>query len=213
VTAFVLLLGGFAAGLLGALAGLGGGILLVPLMNVGLDIPFPIAVATSLVTVIATSSGSAARYLAGDLCDIQLGIRLEVATVSGAIAGGLFVARIPVDGLRVTFGILALYFAVWQILTARSKRPADESNEYVARNLPAGMAASVIAGAISALLGIGGGAVKVPVMNVVMGVPFRVATATSNFMIGVTASASALLYFRRGQIDLGIAAPAVLGVQ
>ena len=213
MTALVLLLAGFVAGCLGALAGIGGGILLVPLMNVGLDIPFPIAVATSLVAVIATSSGSSARYLADDLCDLQLGIRLEVATVTGAIAGGLIVTRIPVNGLRVTFGVLALYLAAYQIAAARKKPGATEDTKgYVATNLPAGMAVSVIAGAISAMLGIGGGAVKVPVMNMVMGVPFRVATATSNFMIGVTASASALLYFRRGQIDLGVAAPAVLGV-
>lgn len=213
MTAFVLLIGGAAAGCLGALAGIGGGILLVPLMNVGLGVPFPVAVATSLVAVIATSTGSAARYLVDDLCDVRLGIQLESATVTGAIAGGLAVTHVPVDALRVTFGLLALYLAGWQIAIAWTR--AAESTEQALgpyRNYPAGMAVSVVAGAISAMLGIGGGAVKVPVMNMVMGVPFRVAAATSNFMIGVTASASALLYFRRGEIDVGVAAPAVLGV-
>lgn len=215
MTALVLLLGGMAAGCLGALAGVGGGILLVPLMSV-LGVPFPIAVATSLVAVIATSSGSAVRFLEDDLCDVRLGIQLETATVTGAIVGGLAATRIPVGALRVAFGVLALYLAIWQFLMARQQPAADDTHAgtgtFTIRNLPVGMAVSAVAGAISALLGIGGGALKVPVMNMVMGVPFRVASATSNYMIGVTAAASALLYFRRGQIDLGIAAPTVLGV-
>ena len=213
MTALVLLLGGMAAGCLGALAGVGGGILLVPLMSL-LDVPFPIAVATSLVAVIATSSGSAVRFLEDDLCDVRLGIQLETATVTGAIVGGLAATRIPVGALRVTFGVLALYLAFWQLLIARRRPAADEAPAITGtyRRLPAGMLVSLIAGTVSALLGIGGGALKVPVMNMVMGVPFRVASATSNYMIGVTAAASALLYFRRGQIDLGIAAPTVLGV-
>src|SRR6185503_12644172 len=105
-----LLLGGMAAGCLGALAGVGGGILLVPLMS-ATGVPFPIAVATSLVAVIATSSGSAVRYLSEDLCDVRLGIQLEVATVSGAIAGGLAAPHLPIDALRITFGLLALLLA------------------------------------------------------------------------------------------------------
>lgn len=213
--ALVLLLGGVAAGCLGAMTGVGGGILLVPLLNGAFGVPFPVAVAASLVGVIATSSGSAARYLAEDLCDVRLGIRLEVATVIGAIAGGLVVTRIPTDGLRVAFGALALYLAGWQFLAARMRREEDAKPMTTGgafQNLPAGMAVSGIAGLLSALLGIGGGALKVPVMNMVMGVPFRVASATSNYMIGVTASASALLYFRRGQIDLAITAPTVVGV-
>lgn len=209
----VLLLGGVAAGCLGALAGVGGGILLVPLMNV-LGVPFPIAVATSLVAVIATSTGSAARYLVDDLCDVRLGIQLETATVTGAIAGGLAVTSIPVDVLRVAFGVLALYLAAWQVIAARAKRVQDAApaTPGTVKNMPAGMLVSLIAGAVSAMLGIGGGALKVPVMNMVMGVPFRIASATSNYMIGVTAAASALLYFRRGQIDLAAAAPTVVGV-
>lgn len=210
----VLLLGGVAAGCLGAMAGVGGGILLVPLLNGGFGVPFPVAVATSLVGVIATSSGSAARYLADELCDVRLGIQLEVATVAGALAGGLVVTHIPTDALRVAFGMLALYLAGWQLLAVRMRRESDALAPATGtfRNLPAGMAASGVAGLVSALLGIGGGALKVPVMNMVMGVPFRVASATSNYMIGVTASASALLYFRRGQIDLAITAPTVVGV-
>lgn len=213
MTAILLMLGGVAAGCLGALAGVGGGILLVPLMSI-LGVPFPIAVATSLVGVIATSTGSAARYLVDDLCDVRLGIQLEVATVTGAIAGGLAVTGIPADTLRIAFGLLALYVAAWQIFSARAKRPDDVAPAVAGtyRNLPAGMAVSVLAGAVSAMLGIGGGALKVPVMNMVMGVPFRVASATSNYMIGVTAAASALLYFRRGQIDLGVTAPTIVGV-
>ena len=212
--ALALLLGGLAAGCLGALAGIGGGILLVPLMTVGMGIPFPVAVATSLVAVIATSTGASARYLTNDLCDVRLGIQLEVATVAGAITGGLIVTRIPVEALRVAFALLALYLAGWQLWSARMRRRTDTAPAApgTARNLPAGMAVSVLAGAVSALLGVGGGALKVPVMNMVMGVPFRIAAATSNYMIGVTASASALLYFRRGQVDLAITAPTVVGV-
>ena len=176
MTALVLLLGGMAAGCLGALAGVGGGILLVPLMSL-LDVPFPIAVATSLVAVIATSSGSAVRFLEDDLCDVRLGIQLETATVTGAIVGGLAATRIPVGALRVTFGVLALYLAFWQLLIARRRPAADEAPAITGtyRRLPAGMLVSLIAGTVSALLGIGGGALKVPVMNMVMGVPFRVA--------------------------------------
>ena len=213
MTALVLLLGGVAAGCLGALAGVGGGILLVPLMSL-LGVPFPIAVATSLVAVVATSTGSAVRFLEDDLCDVRLGIQLETMTVTGAIIGSLAATRIPVGALQVTFGVLALYLAIWQLLMARRRPAADDATAVAGtyRRLPAGMAVSVVAGAVSALLGIGGGALKVPVMNMVMGVPFRIASATSNYMIGVTAAASALLYFRRGQIDLGIAAPVVLGV-
>ena len=211
--ALVLLLGGLAAGTLGALAGIGGGILLVPLMNAGFGVPFPVAVATSLVAVIATSTGSTARYIGEGLVDVRLGIRLEVATVAGAIAGGLVVTRVPVDALRILFGVLALYLAGWQVWSARYVRePATAAPAGPPRRMAAGFAVSGIAGVVSALLGIGGGALKVPVMNMVMGVPFRIATATSNYMIGVTASASALLYFRRGQIDLAVAAPTVLGV-
>lgn len=215
IAALLMIVVGFVAGGLGALAGVGGGILLVPAMNAGLGIDFRVAVATSLVAVIASSTGSAARYLQDDLPDIRVGMILEVATVFGAILGGLVVPSIPVDGLRVLFGTVALYLAGWQVWAMRY-RPAERDTMSGARpeatNYPAGIAVSWIAGFVSATLGIGGGALKVPVMNMVMGLPFRVASATSNYMIGTTAAASALLYFRRGQIDLGITAPMVLGV-
>ncbi len=214
----LLLLVGAAAGLLGSLAGVGGGILLVPALTLLFGVPFPVAVATSLVGVIATSTGSSARYLADGLCDIRLGMVLEVATVFGAIVGGWSAAMLPVGALQVLFALFALYLAGWQWIAAR-RAPAETPDVLRAtegswrpRNLPAGVAVSSVAGFVSAVLGIGGGALKVPVMNMVMGVPFRIAVATSAYMIGVTASASALLYLRRGLVDLAIAAPTVVGV-
>lgn len=210
--ALLLFVTGFVAGGLGALAGIGGGILLVPVMNAGFGVPFKVAVGCSLVAVVASSSGSAARYLGEGLCDVRLGIRLEVATVLGAIAGGLAAPWLPVNFLRALFGLMTLYLAAWQLRSARAPVESDVRESGPIRNYPAGIAFSGLAGMVSALLGIGGGALKVPVMNMLMGVPFRVSTATSNYMIGITAAASGLLYFRRGEVDLGVTAPMVLGV-
>lgn len=209
ITGILLLLVGLLAGTLGAMAGVGGGILVVPLLNAGFGVDFRVAVGTSLVAVIATSSGSAANYLADDLPDLRVAMILEVATVAGALTGGLIAHRLPVDGLRVLFGFIALYLAGWQVLAARMRR---DSAAALPRNFHAGFGISIVAGFVSSVLGIGGGALKVPVMNMVMGLPFRVAAATSNYMIGITAAASALLYFRRGEIDLAVATPTVLGV-
>lgn len=215
--ALVLLIAGFAAGTLGSLAGVGGGILLVPVMNAMLGIDFRVAVATSLVAVIASSTGSASRYLNQDLVDLRVGMVLEVATVAGAIAGGLLVTRLPVDALRVLFGFIALYLAGTQIWSVRNRGETGQFSvaapqEIGVRKWIAGSVVSLVAGFTSAVLGIGGGALKVPVMNMVMGLPFRIASATSNYMIGVTAAASALIYFRQGLVDLAVAGPTVLGV-
>jgi uncharacterized membrane protein YfcA len=260
--------GGLFAGTFGALLGLGGGILVVPLLTLGLGLPFREAVAVSLMAVIATSSASAAVYLERRVANLRLGLTLELFTATGALAGGLAAFLLPDRVLAGLFAVMLGYTAWTMIrramLQARSAggqprtsvsspaaapsvpspaapAPAAGSDlsasasptggaraasapgpgsylaalggpDYRVRRLPAGVALAFLAGIVSALLGVGGGVIKVPAMNLVMGVPLRVATATSNLMIGVTASASAILYLLRGQVDAYVAGPVVVGV-
>jgi hypothetical protein len=237
VTVLVLLAaGGFGAGVFGSLLGLGGGILIVPLLTFGFGLPFREAVGVSLVCVIVTSSAAAGVYLERHLANLRLGMLLEVFTASGALVGGLVAFLLPDRVLAGLFAILLAYTGVTMLrrgaTAARSGAglaepgedpagPADTPGAFRAAlagpgyrpaRLGAGIGGSVFAGLVSALLGVGGGIVKVPLMHLVMGVPLRVATATSNLMIGVTAAASAIVYLMRGGIDPLVAGPTAVGV-
>jgi uncharacterized protein len=255
----VLAAGGFGAGAFGALLGLGGGVLIVPMLALGLGLPFREAVAISLLAVIATSSASAATYLRRGAANLRLGLTLEVLTVIGALVGGLVAFAIDERLIAAAFAAMLVYVAISMArprggpaaapapdeavvepdpagneddpavaaqeslstaapaesveptaapisLTASLSRP-----DYEVRNLPVGLALSGLAGMVSALLGVGGGIIKVPTMHLAMGLPLRAATATSNLTIGVTASASAVLYVLRDAIDPLVAAPVLVG--
>lgn len=228
--------GGAAAGLFGSLLGLGGGILLVPLLTLGFGLPLRVAVGVSLVSVIVTSSAAAAVYLERHAANLRLGMTLELFTAFGAIVGGLLAFALDERELAGLFAVLLVYVAA-TMLRRRDPGPATEAAiatpvdgpaaptdraervldrlsgpGYRTRRLGIGVIGSVGAGIISALLGIGGGIVKVPLMHLVMGVPLRVATATSNLMIGITASASAIIYLFRGGLDPYVAGPTAIGV-
>ena len=210
VTLAWLFLTGLCAGTLGALLGIGGGIVLVPVLHLVLGLPLTAAVAVSLACVIATSTGAAATFARDGLCDVRLGMRLELATVAGAVGAAFLAPQLPKELVRVLFGLAMLPAA--RALLRRGPAPVAAGGTAEPRRMAMGMGASFVAGSLSGVLGIGGGFIKVPVMNLAMGVPIRVATATSNFMIGVTAAASAFVYLARGELDLSVAVPAVLGV-
>jgi uncharacterized protein len=221
VTALLLILG-FLAGLLGALTGIGGGVLLTPILALHFGIPIRQAIGTSLVAVITTSAASSSVHLQRHTTDIRLGMTLELATALGAAVMAYLVGYFNRNALEGLFAGFLLYSSI-TILTKGSKGEpvGDESthtaNEisippYEPKRYPLGLAASLVAGALSGLLGIGGGPIKVPVMYIFMKVPLMVATATSNFMIGVTAAASAIVYYRRGDILVQVAAPLAVGV-
>ena len=233
IDGLILIVGGMAAGLFGSLLGLGGGLLIVPLLTLVFNLPLLTAVGVSLVCVIVTSGASAGVYLERRVANLRLGMVLELFTAIGALAGGLAAFILPENVLELLFAALLVYVAV-TMLRGRDPEPevgeaeadamaadiaADNSFRaslsgpgYRVRHLGFGAVGSVVAGVTSALLGIGGGLVKVPVMHVVMGVPLRVATATSNLMIGITASASAIIYLLRGGIDPYVASPTAVGV-
>lgn len=231
--ALLMMAGGVAAGAFGSLLGLGGGILIVPLLTLGFDLPLREAVGVSLVSVIATSGASAGVYLQRHVANLRLGMTLELFTALGALAGALVAFAIPDQALALLFSGLLIYVGLTMLRGLRSDRgdeaatldedpPLDDPADgalvrlsgpgYRIRRFWPGVGGSVFAGVVSALLGVGGGIVKVPVMHLVMGVPLRVATATSNLMIGVTASASAIIYLLRGGIDPYVAGPTVIGV-
>lgn len=202
---------GAGVGIFGAYLGLGGGLLVVPFLTLVLYLPAKIAVGTSLLTVITTSTGAAQEYLKSGRCDVRLGIVLELFTTLGALAGALATAFLPERGLYISFGIL-LVLVAFQM--ARSKEEPDFANNHLPKeyhNWAGGAAVSSLAGVLSGLLGVGGGVLKIPAMNLIMKVPLSVAFATSNLMIGVTATAGALVYFSRGDVDFQAAAPLVLG--
>jgi uncharacterized membrane protein YfcA len=241
--------GGMAAGLFGSLLGLGGGILIVPLLTLGFGLALIKAVGVSLVCVIVTSGAAAGVYLERHVANLRLGMTLELFTACGALVGGLVAFLLPERVLQLLFGGLLVYVAVTMARRSEPARPVDDASGetiddgddpptadvpeagaagvtaaddslvarmsgpgYRVHRLGFGALGSIGAGVVSALLGIGGGLIKVPVMHVVMGVPLRVATATSNLMIGITASASAIIYLLRGGIDPYVAAPTAIGV-
>jgi len=229
---FILSIG---SGIAGALLGLGGGVFLVPLLVFLLGLPIHLASGASIVAVVATSSAAAATYVRDELTNMRLGMFLELATTLGALTGAFIMSLTSEPVLRMVFGVSLLYAASTMYLqmrrTKRSwlERPNDglakrlhlegryydtargELITYGVSRTPAIFSISYLAGIVSGLLGIGGGGVKVPMMNVVGSVPMKVAVATSNFMIGVTAAASALVYIRNGFCDVFITGPVVLG--
>jgi len=221
VTALLVILG-FFAGLLGALTGIGGGVLLTPILALHFGIPIRQAIGASLVAVITTSAASSSVHLQRHTTDIRLGMTLELATAFGAAVTAYLVGYFNRNALEGLFAAFLLYSSI-TILVKRGKvKPLEDESAlivdetvippYEPKRYPLGLAASLVAGALSGLLGIGGGPIKVPVMYIFMNVPLMVATATSNFMIGVTAAASAMVYYRRGDILVQVAAPLAVGV-
>ena len=236
--ALLMILGGVATGLVGSLLGLGGGVLLVPLLTLGFNLPVREAIGVSLVCVIVTSAASASVYLERGVANLRLGMVLELFTAIGALIGGTIAFLLDERLLAGLFALLLAYTAVTMLRPRAAAAEAgvaaaeDVGPDHVHGREPsgwtrlgdamagpdyrvgaplAGAAGGVGGGVVSALLGIGGGLVLVPVMHVVMGVPLRVATATSNLMIGVTASTSAIVYLLRGGIDAYVAAPSLVG--
>jgi uncharacterized protein len=221
----------FAAGLLGSLTGLGGGVIIVPTLALLFGVNLRYAIGASLVSVIATSSGAAAAYVREGFSNIRIGMFLEMATTAGAVSGALLAAHVSTSAIAIIFGVMLLASAylssrpqpehyppsgvnaIAEKLRMKGSYPtANGLYSYEARWIPFGFGVSYLAGIMSGLLGIGGGAVKVLAMDQVMRIPFKVSAATSNFMIGVTAAASAGVYLRRGYIDPGLAMPVMLGV-
>jgi len=233
-TLLILLLISIVIGVVGSLLGIGGGVFLIPIMTLCLGIDIKVAAATSLVTIIVTSSTSAPRYLREGLVNVSLGMFLEVFTVTGAIIGAIAVAYISQSYIEALFGIVLIYAAVYMAIgmerrseSHKALHPAssdsrfngrfrdestDETRYYGVKNLPRGAFAGFIAGNLSGLIGVGGGVVKVPAMHIWMGVPVKAAVATSNFMIGVTAVASALVYLANGLVAPAITAAAAIGI-
>ena len=206
--------GGAAAGLFGSLLGLGGGVLIVPLLTLVFGLDLREAVGVSLVSVIMTSSVAAGVYLERHVADLRLGMRLELFTAVGALIGGSIAFLIDERFLALLFAALLAYVAI-SMLRSRASGGAGapaESTSYEVRNLPLGVVGATGAGVLSALLGVGGGIVKVPLMHLGMGVPLRVSTATSNLMVGITAAASAVIYVIHGEVDPYIAGPTAIGV-
>jgi uncharacterized membrane protein YfcA len=223
-----------AAGLIGALAGVGGGILVIPVLTFGFGVDIRLAVGASIVSVIATSSGAAAAYVRDRMTDMRVGMFLELATTTGAVCGALLAAVVAPSFLYVLLGLVLLSSAAMQVtrlgeetpptdppsaLTSRLRlessypdRKLGREVPYSARRVPLGFALMWIAGVVSGLLGIGSGVLKVLAMDGAMRLPMKVSSATSNFMIGVTAAASAGIYLSRGDVDPRIAAPVALGV-
>ena len=233
IVGLLMLGGGAAAGVFGSLLGLGGGVLIVPLLTLGFGLPLREAVGVSLVCVIMTSSAAAGVYLERHVANLRLGMTLELFTALGALVGGSIAFLLDERLIGLLFAGLLAYVAFTMALA----RPAAQleasdldvadladnagvssmvdrlsGDDYRVRNLGRGVVGAVGAGVASALLGIGGGIVKVPLMHLAMGVPLRVATATSNLMIGITAAASTVIYVIHGGIDPYVAGPTAIGV-
>jgi uncharacterized membrane protein YfcA len=230
--AAIIFTAGAVSGSLGALLGLGGGVFLVPFLNLVLGFPFTAAAAISLTTVIATSSSVSAGRAGKHLINMKLGMLLEVATAGGSFLGGVTAQLVAQSQLQRLFGVVAAIVAVIMLTRLRRRNVIldptadpgvlggryyeDESRTtvtYQVKRVPVAVIASFLAGNVSSLLGIGGGIIKVPILNAWCGIPLRAAAATSAFMIGVTATAGAVIYYGRGQLEPALAAVAVLGVQ
>lgn len=223
--------GSLAAGFLGSLTGLGGGVVIVPMLTLLFGVDIRYAIGASLVSVIATSSGAAAVYVKEGYTNLRVGMFLEIATTFGALAGAVLAVHLPTAAVAILFGVVLLGSA-YLSSRPRGVRTGDERPDPIAgrlgldgsypgptgevayrvRRVPIGFGLMFGAGALSGLLGIGSGAMKVLALDQAMQIPFKVSTTTSNFMIGVTAAASAGVYLNRGYIDPGLAMPVVLGV-
>ena len=224
-------LGSVVAGFLGALTGLGGGIVIIPLLTIIFGVDIRYAIGASLVSVIATSSGAAAAYVKEGFSNIRVGMFLEISTTVGALVGAFLTLRLATPMIAIIFGIVLICSAylssrrreesvfsgktsrLANVLKMNGVYPTDQGPKpYAVSSVPLGFGLMFIAGVVSGLLGIGSGSIKVLAMDQVMRLPFKVSTATSNFMIGVTAAASAGLYLNKGYIDPGLTMPVMLGV-
>ena len=234
VDVLVIFLVSIIAGFIGALFGLGGGVLIIPFLTLVEGVPVPLAVGASIVSVVATSSSSAAAYVQDHLTNLRLGMFLEIGTVAGAITGAFVAVFLPASALFILFGLIVLYATIIMIRARGIDFPANVRPDKASRILALGsqyedhslnrvvkyevtrtpLTAFIgyFAGIVSGLLGVGGGIINVPTMNLVSKVPVKVASATSNFMIGVTAAASASVYLLRGDVHPLLAAPLVIGV-
>ncbi|CDF22584.1 permease [Prevotella sp. CAG:617] len=228
----ILLVGAYCAGLLGSLTGLGGGVVVIPLLTLCFDVDFHYAIGAALVASIATSSGSGSAYVKEGITNIRLGMFLEIATTIGAVIGA-FVALhwLPINAIAIIYGLVLILTAAMQ-----QRRKSDHEGvrgseaarrlklygswpqrdgsvkHYELRNVGGGFGVMGVAGFLSGILGIGSGVLKVLAMDCIMKVPFKVSTTTSNFMMGVTACASAVVYIQNGYIAPGIACPVMIGV-
>ena len=230
----VIFLVSIIAGFVGALFGLGGGILIIPFLTLVEGVPVPLAVGASIVSVVATSSASAATYVEDHLTNLRLGMFLEIGTVAGAITGAFVAVFLPASALFILFGLILLYATIVMIRARGIDFPANVRPDRTSRILGLGsqycdqslnrvvnydvtrtplmVFIGYFAGIVSGLLGVGGGIINVPAMNLLGKVPVKVASATSNFMIGVTAAASAAVYLLRGDVHPLLAAPLIIGV-
>ena len=230
---FTLLLWAVSAciGFLGALTGLGGAVLLVPALTLVFGVDFHYAIGAAVISVIATSSGAAAAYVKEGFTNIRIGMFLEIATTVGAVFGTVLLARLSTSILGVVFGLMLLFSAYFSWQSPPDMPPLDEPDRfsvllklngayptaqgektYQVFRVPLGFLLMALAGALSGLLGIGSGTMKVLALDQAMRIPFKVSTTTSNFMIGVTAATTAGILLRRGYIDPGLAMPVMLGV-
>lgn len=226
----ILLAGAYLAGLVGSLTGLGGGVVVIPLLTLVFHVDIRYAIGAALLASIANSSGAASAYVKEGITNIRLGMFLEIATTVGAVAGAVIAVYTPTNTIAILFGVILLFSAAMTIrkknqealvtgsalshkLKLNSSYPTkDGVVAYQLKNVGAGFSIMTLAGIMSGLLGIGSGALKVLAMDSTMHIPFKVSTTTSNFMIGVTAAASAVVYLQRGYMDPGIAFPVVIGV-
>jgi len=234
VDVLIIFLVSIVAGFIGALFGLGGGVLIIPFLTLVEGVPVPLAVGASIVSVVATSSASAATYVQDHLTNLRLGMFLEIGTVAGAITGAFVSVFLPASYLFVLFGIILLYTTIVMIRARGIDFPANVSPDKTSRILALGsqyedhslnrvvkyevtrtpltVFIGFFAGIVSGLLGVGGGIINVPTMNLVSKIPVKVASATSNFIIGVTAASSASVYLLRGDVHPLLAAPLIIGV-
>lgn len=227
----ILLLSAYAAGLLGSLTGLGGGVVVIPVLTLGFGVDFHYAIGAALVASIATSSGSGSAYVKEGITNIRLGMFLEIATTIGAVAGAIIAVWLNNSAIAIIYGCVLILTAAMQ-----QRRKSDHDGvkgseaarrlklfgtwpqkdgslkHYELRHVGGGFSVMLIAGVLSGILGIGSGVLKVIAMDGIMKVPFKVSTTTSNFMMGVTACASAVVYIQRGNIVPGIACPVLIGV-
>lgn len=227
----ILLCGAFLAGLLGSLTGLGGGVVIIPLLTLVFHADIRYAIGTALVASIATSSGSASAYVKEGITNIRLGMFLEIATTTGAVVGALIAVYMPTNVVAIIFGLVLIFSSLMSFrkkmeftaekgdskaaaqLRLNGSYPTENGVvDYKVHHVPGGYFMMTFAGVMSGLLGIGSGALKVLAMDNIMRIPFKVSTTTSNFMIGVTAAASAVVYLQRGYISPGLCMPVVLGV-
>jgi uncharacterized membrane protein YfcA len=227
----ILLVGAYCAGLLGSLTGLGGGVVVIPLLTLVLGIDFHYAVGAALVASIATSSGSGSAYVREGITNIRLGMFLEIATVIGAVIGAFVAYYLNSNVIAVIFGMTLTLTATMQLIKKQNHEGVKGSElarklklygtwpqkdgslqAYELKNVAGGFGVMTVAGVLSGILGIGSGVLKVIAMDNLMKVPFKVSTTTSNFMMGVTACASAVVYLQRGNIAPGIAFPVLIGV-